>query len=193
MLVIPLFDFLKYLWYNIIKGVIKLKYNSVKTFKDLLSIRKDIGDIVYCEEEKRAYTYTNNHVWEPCTVSGEGLSLSLFDLNAQAIASLPAANEDFLYEMADAIDLFATNTHNTYYMLMCKQQSYYTILHYDSEIVNDFANLGAAVITLAKELGEIKDVYPNENSTNFDIWVKVNNDMWCMHLFPYDAGVVCYG
>lgn len=170
-----------------------MKYNTVKNFKDLLSIRKDIGDIVYCEEEKRAYTYTSNHVWEPCTISGEGLSLSLFDLNAQAIANLPAMSDEALMDIKEQIDIYASTCHNAYYMLMCKEQSYYTILHYIPEIMTDFTSLGEAVITLAKELGEIKDIYPNADNTDFDIWVKVNDDMWCMHLFAYDAGVVYYG
>ena len=170
-----------------------MKYNTVKNFKDLLSIRKDIGDIVYCEEEKRAYTYTDKNVWEPCTISGEGLRVSLFDLNAQAIEQLPAISDEDVEKAKQNILDWSKKVNNEYYMLMCKEQSYYTILKYVLTANPEFTDLADAVITLCKELGELKTIYTNAGNTDFDIWVKVNDDMWCMHLFAYDAGVVYYG
>ena len=170
-----------------------MKYNTVKNFKQLFALpRKEEGDIIYCEEEKRAYTYKDG-VWEPCTISGEGLSLSLYDLNAQAMESLPTASEEFLNEMAEHINTYALDSQNIFFMLMCKEQSYYTVLKHTISPSNEFSTLGEAVITLAKELGEIKDIYLNEDKTDFDIWVKVEDTMWCLHLFAYDIGVVCYG
>jgi len=44
--------------------MIKLKYNTVKNYKQLFALpRKVVGDIIYCEEEKRAYTYTDKNLW----------------------------------------------------------------------------------------------------------------------------------
>ena len=77
-------------------------------------------------------------------------------------------------------------------MLLCKEQSYFTILELHPVFENEFRTLSSAVLTLCRELGNIKNIYEN-TAGDIDIWLQKDEDMWCLHLFAYDMGVVTFG
>ena len=77
-------------------------------------------------------------------------------------------------------------------MLLCKEQSYFTILELHTVFPNEFKCLSSAVLTLCRELGIVKNIYEN-TAGDIDIWLQKDEDIWCLHLFAYDMGVVAFG
>ena len=51
-----------------------------------------------------------------------------------------------------------------------------------------------AVFTIITELGEVYSIELNEDGA-MEIWIKPTGEEspYAFYLFPYDAGVVCYG
>ena len=119
------------------------------------------------------------------------VSMSLFDINAQLISQLPAHDAVQLEEDVLKIDEFDTKTNSNYYMLLCKEASYYTLFTTIGE-PEDEKSFGEIVIECATALGEIHSV-ENIEDNEIELWV-VNgeNETRCLHLFDYARGVVIY-
>lgn len=173
------------------------KVNTVKNYDTLIKgiAKPTEGQCIYCEEEQNYYYYHENE-WRaaPKNSNGQsGLEVGLYDLNAQFISQLPTLDAIALDEAAELINEMHANELNRFYMLLCKEQSYFTALTPDDRFNNEFKTIGEAVITLCSEIGDIKSVYQN-SAGDIDIWMlPEGQEIWCLHLFPYDMGVVHFG
>ena len=169
--------------------------NTVKNLDTLkkmcaLYMNPEEGMIMFCEEENTNYIYHNGE-WTPISENATGLNMTLYDMNAQLISQNPAYTDAKKAKAKELITAYANEYEDAYFMLLCKEQSYYTVFR-ELCADNEFKTIGDAVITICEELGTIHDVYPTTEGT-IDIWVKVAETVWCLHLFPYDAGVIYYG
>lgn len=150
-----------------------------------------IGEKVYLKDIPLVW---DGEQW--CEYNAPKVEMSLYDINEQIIRQLP----DYTKEDEDAakieIDNWSGADQGGYYMLLCKEQSYYTVFKYTSpynEGLVVFQTLGDAVIACVKDVGTIKSVSKQEDNT-YEIWVLDSNDvMWCLHLFNYDNGIVEFG
>lgn len=155
---------------------------------------------MFCEEEQQAYIYQDDGKlegkWWPVDKSvvnaDGGLQVSLFTLNAQLMASMPDYTDEDFIAATELIEKFHARELNRHYMLLCKEQSYFTILELNTDFPNEFNSLSGAVLVLCNELGNIKNIYEN-TAGDIDIWLQKDEDMWCLHLFAYDMGVVTFG
>lgn len=84
-------------------------------------------------------------------------------------------------------------TNNRYYMLLCKEKNYYTLLLRRDIGEPEFSTFGNAVISLINELG-YKIIAIEKDKNHFEIWIKdENEEAFVFMLFPYDKGVVTFG
>lgn len=147
-----------------------------------------LGDIAHATDTEHFYLYTESG-WQDVTNDiGMNLNMSLYDMNKQIIAQLPAL-EDFSEAIA-AIDTFVADTLNTHYMLYGKEISYFTILQ---RCMGYTETVGEAVVDCLKNVGLIKSIDLTANKDAFEIWVMINDNATCLYLFPYDSGIVKVG
>lgn len=157
--------------------------------------RPALGEIVYTTDTQKVYVYTEEG-WQPLgdnvKLEGEGLKMSLYDLNQSIISQLPELTE--LDDKINLINEYKTNTANQYYMLYGKDISYFTLFHCQNPIfTGNYPTLGEEVIDCLKSIGIIKCIDYTENKDAIEIWVDYNDTSVCIYLFPYDNGVInCY-
>ena len=118
--------------------------------------------------------------------------MMLYDLNKQGYSQVPAYAEKDLEGVAKLINTYAENYRAKYYMLLCKEMSYYT-LFVKEFLEPEFEDLGSAVIECLSNVGTVHGSELNDELGSIELWVKTEEDMYCMVLFPYDQGVVTVG
>ena len=164
------------------------EYPNKKALEKITELRTPpVGAIAYCKDSKTYYEYKDYGGWSvKLTNSNSKIEMSIYDMNSQIIAQLPDAD---LEEVKAKIDNYASRTDNGYYMFLCKEQSYFTV--FSRKAIPNYT-LGDAVIECASDLGKIKAIdtsSPNE----IEVWVMFGTKADCIHLFPYDLGIVTFG
>lgn len=112
------------------------------------------------------------------------VELTAYDINKQIIGQLPTLNDEEMIEKKKMIRDFKVQMNNVYYMLLCRELNYYTILvsrATASETMED------VVIECAQVHGEIKAIESVDGA--IEIWVSSPFDTHAMYFFPYDRGV----
>lgn len=134
-------------------------------------------------------TYVYNNGWQPLgdvKVAGEGLKMSLYDLNQNIMEQLPDITE--FDDKITLINEFKELTNNKYYMLYSKDISYFTM--FVIEKYGEMASLGDAVIECLKNLGKVKSIDFTENRDAIEVWVEYDGKIICAYFFPYDNGIL---
>lgn len=149
----------------------------------------DEGDYALVEDEKKVYQYGNGQ-WNLMDVKNS-METNLYDLNATAIAQLPAhSSSDALMADAEVITNFANDEYpeTEHFMLMCKEYSktfYATVIRRMGEMSETF---GEAVVSCLRNVGTIHELSIEKDHMEF--WIKHRSQMYCFLLFPYDFGIV---
>ena len=146
------------------------------------------GDIVYIKTEQK-YRYLHNGVWEEYKTEG-GLNLGLYDLNKSIISQMKPLTQDWIAAKILKLNAFATKHNNMTYMLYGKEISYFTLFCFADSIFPAEDTFGNTVIDCLKSVGIIYSIETTDDETGVEIWLKVNDDMTCLYLFPYDNGIV---
>lgn len=118
-------------------------------------------------------------------------SMNLYDLNKSIIGQLPKKTKEELIELEKVINDYHYKVNSEFYMLLCKDISYYTIFHNDNHSFSTTIEfLGEVVIDCASNVGSIISIDPTENNT-IEIWVKTSEEeVYCMYLFDAKDFVV---
>lgn len=170
-----------------------VKYvGTANDFQSLLLKKESTeGDIAICRDTQKTYQYANGE-WKEFTpkVKGQGLSMSLYELNKTIIDQLPALTNEQLTKYKVEINQFVRDTNNSYYMLLCNELHYYTIFA-TASVLENVQKLGTIIIDLFKESEKII-VSIEKESDHYEIWAKNQTDTNVYMLFPYDKGVIKY-
>ena len=159
-------------------------------YTEKFSSRFTPGEVVTVEDT----TYYWDNEWKELKIEmkdNNGLTMTMYELNEQLMSQMPDHTSFSLAEDVAIIDGFHTRVKSDYYMMLCKEASYFTIfttINPDGE----FHTLGDAAIACAQDLGSIRAVTNIEDS-EIEIWVNAGESMLCLHLFNYAAGVVPFG
>lgn len=126
---------------------------------------------------------------EPGINNDDAPKVSLYEMNQMLIAQMPAYDAEQMERADDIIyDWIYNGNKANYYMLLCKELSYYTVFHSEDNclIANDFiAELWDVLRGMT-----IRDVSVDTNGV-IAIWIDWDDGMpHCFYLFPYDKGVV---
>ena len=120
------------------------------------------------------------------------IEISNYAIHKQLFAQMEPLSEEKLKKKIKILDdWFETNyscKFNEYYMVICKEISYYTVLHLKEEIQLS----GTALVDLLLDRGPIIDITYNDLADAYECWVKENEDgeVHMYYLFTYDWGVV---
>lgn len=144
------------------------------------------GQMSYSPETQKLYKFTDGS-WK--IIEGNaGLNLNLYDLNKQIMSQLPDMTEEQIDNGREIIKKYLQEQENEFYMLLCRDISYYTLFQTSNLITEPAA--ADEVIECAKEIGALKSIDANEANA-IEIWVHpVEQDPMVMYLFSYDSGVI---
>ena len=115
---------------------------------------------------------------------------NLYEANKQLILqNEKPLNHLELIKKHETIEDFFANDIVEYAMLLCHEERDYTIFQ--------LASSSTAAHTATKDFfecctnrGEIYGIDRTENGIAIEIWLKIDNDMCCYYLFPYDEAVI---
>ncbi len=112
------------------------------------------------------------------------VNMSLYEVNKSIMAQKPPMKAN---EAKNAIKEFVDNVKNNYYMMLCKELSYYTLFHMNSLSTEKIEDI---VMEIATDYGVFysADVYED----HVEIWVKmkITGEYHMFMFFPYDMGVI---
>lgn len=119
---------------------------------------------------------------------------TLYDLNKQILSQLSKINIKDLKDKITtlAFDLFENNSNGKYYMLLNNENKDYTLFNFSKksatcgefrEDLLECLNNRGEVISLEK----VKD-----QKCVYEIWLRIEEEMYCYYFFPYDIGVLEY-
>ena len=123
------------------------------------------------------------------------LGMSLYNINKNFMAGQPALSQDELTAGLKVIEnyVFDTYKNSTYFMLLCKELSYYTTFVRDSKsstniLMNEVLN---CLQWIAKDILSIE---LNTTNNTPEIWIRTpEEEIVCMYFFNYDDGVIDFG
>lgn len=153
-------------------------------------IQSTQGEICFVEDEKRYYILTEDG-WSPINIEadGEGVHMSLYELNKNIISQLPVITEEGIDIAASLIEDYRTTTDNKYYAMICREYGYYTMFN-TKETPAELPNLSTGVFECLSNVGEVITINRDESDMAIEIWVRAKDDVFYFILFGYDQGVV---
>ena len=147
------------------------------------------GDVVKVHEEDKFYIYKDKKWTEiKAELKGSEVQMNLYDLNKQIMAQMEPYDIEKWEQAEIDIDNWEKEIQAKYYMLLCKENSYYTVFVDDGY---EFHGLGAAVRECLEFVGDVVGIEITTGKV-IEIWIREMEDSYCMYLFPYDEGVVSF-
>jgi len=134
--------------------------------------------------------------FENAKIKGD-ISMSIYDLNKQIVSQLDGLSKEEKMKLPKDMKDFLASINNTYYMLICKDLSYYTLLKRTGNSIN--GNMLETIRELLRDHGRLITYSFSENKDCIEFWVKVNvpteeepnkRDIFCFLFFGYDAALV---
>lgn len=156
---------------------------SVKNLKTLeaLPSTPEQGEVAYLEETRNFMIY--NEAWKPAQVGEvQALEVSLYDLNKSMILKEGKTLTDV--EIEKVINIYSEDKDDCYYLLLNKELSHYTVF----DIFKNSGFFGQSVVDLINSFGRV--YFAEAKEDRVELWVKVEEEMYCFFLFGYDDGVV---
>lgn len=114
--------------------------------------------------------------------------MSLYELNKNIIMGLPALTN--FNKEKEALTKFHNKENSEYYMLLCKDISYYTIFKNKNDPFVTPNHFAEEVIDCLLTLGEVVSIDLKQEKDGFEIWIKMNGEAYCMYLFNCTLFVV---
>lgn len=116
------------------------------------------------------------------------LELNLYDMNKQIMnGKTPLCNKSIVDEMAGIAAWFSYEVNSRYFMLLCHERRDYTIFHFTSVAKRCYE--GSIELREALEnRGQILNIEYEKDC--YAIWLKIEDESFLYHLFPYDEGVI---
>ena len=118
------------------------------------------------------------------------IQMTAYDLNKQLILSLGPIKDKELNKFRSDFADYVKEIEDKFFMLLCKEQSYYTIFDYTSRNENYlFADILLEVIDA---VGSFYNYNIDEENGGVELWIKPEDkeEVFVYYFFPYDAGVV---
>ena len=116
---------------------------------------------------------------------------NLYDANKQLILKtekplthLELANIQLKFE-----DFFESQV-KQYAMLLCHDQRDFTVFHLDPTSITSPHFAAREALGCCTDRGEVYSIEKTEDNQAYEIWIKIDDDVYCYYLFPYDEAVI---
>ena len=95
-----------------------------------------------------------------------------------------------LREKKANLEAFMRNTDNYYYMLLCRERNDYTIFRTNKTVDGNKYNVNVLIDEVADNRGTIKRIEKSEDGGAIEIWISIDDDVYCYMFFPCDMFVI---
>lgn len=167
-----------------------------KTILDMLPNAPADKEYALVQDEAKMYQYiAEDKEWKPVKIEGDGLSISLYDINKNIFAQLEPMTDEALRQVhAEVFKFLGDNmadANNDYWALICWERKYITIFHHDDKLRFDknSEEISDVFMEIIESLGDVKDV-SNNGKGALEIWITNEEDTYCYLFFNYKNGVV---
>lgn len=118
------------------------------------------------------------------------IQMTSYDLNKQLILSLGPIKDDELDKFKNDFNDYLNNIKDKYFMLLCKELSYYTV--FSAFYAYNLDNFTETLLEIIESIGEFYNYNIDEENGGIEIWIKPEDkeEVFVYYFFPYDAGVV---
>ena len=171
-----------------------IKFTQFPQIQDLHSHVAEIGEIAWVEDVEKYYVATENG-WNQVDMKAmsQGIELTAYDMNKQIMAQLPEITPEQRAEYEKFLDDYHLQTDAVFYMLLCKDISYYTVFESDECDFDMFGypvvKFGQTVLECIDNAGTIVEMHPEDEAV--EIWIKLpEGDAVAMYLFAANHLVV---
>lgn len=120
-----------------------------------------------------------------------------YDLNKQLIRSLDPISQEEIERLQESFKNMCEFNCNQYYMLLCADQSYYTIFKMTRTPQNSITSFYNTLQEIIEEFGTLITFSEAVSSPpSLELWIRPNDqpedkkEVFCYYLFPYDGGIV---
>lgn len=137
------------------------------------------GEVFQDRDSKENFIVLDGR-WKRIVFEDLNPKMKLYDINRQIDTQQKALTDEELTAKTNMINEWSNEYLDTYFMLYCKDTSYFTVLHKNSEVTT---LLGSVIIECLKNIGPTTEIEVIDNA--IEIWC----DNHVMYLFPYDGGV----
>ena len=137
------------------------------------------------------WIYVDDQWMQLCDNKKVDNDMNLYEMNQNMVKKLPVL--DITEKELSLINQLHNIHGNQYYMLLCNDMKYYTILKTSSTwaiMPTMCETLGLTVIDCLKNVGDIKSIDLVPDNSAIEIWLENAEGVYCMYLFPYNEGVV---
>ena len=116
---------------------------------------------------------------------------TLYDANKQImIKQSPMSHPALAAAQRDIEDWFNREI-DCYAMLLCNERRDYTIFHlYENQNPNPCAIAAKECLGCLSDRGKILSIDPIQDDKAWEIWIRIDNEAYCYHLFRYDEAVI---
>lgn len=116
---------------------------------------------------------------------------NLYDANKQLILKheKPLTHVELANMQLKFEDFFETKV-KEYAMLLCHDQRDFTVFHLDSRSITSPHYAAREALGCCTDRGEVYSIEKTEDEQAYEIWIKIDDDVYCYYLFPYDQAVI---
>lgn len=116
--------------------------------------------------------------------------MKLYELNQSGYYSLPKMTKAEIETAKEKIDKFLLDNIGGFFMLLCNELHYYTILYLANINFDTKKEMIDELFQLLQQLGTLKAVEVNDSMVEF--WVSNGDECHMYAFFNYDQGVIKY-
>lgn len=119
------------------------------------------------------------------------LETTLYDMNKQIIDKEKPLTTEQLKEIQEKLETWFNWYLDGYAMLLCRERYDFTIFHlYMKANPNPPKIAAKELIDLLKERGKILSIEKEIDDNKWEIWLKINKEIFAYYLFPCDDWVI---
>lgn len=115
---------------------------------------------------------------------------TLYDLNKGVIQQQPDLTAEQITEKRTLVENFIRETKNKYYMLLCNDRRDFTVF----TLLDGEDKSAKAAFEMVDECliprGIIKDIDKTVDGYAIEIWLSIDDEIYCYYFFPYDNAIV---
>lgn len=157
--------------------------NKINWFKTMIYFLLGFQQIRFAKIKKRL---------EKTKMSDISLG-TLYDVNKNLVEKHEVELTDgVINSKKEIVKNFIMKTENAHYMLLCKEQSDYTIFRRynmeDAEKAMEISNI--LIDECLKNRGEIRGIDLTKDRDAIEIWLMIEDHAYCYYFFPYDTAVI---
>ena len=120
------------------------------------------------------------------------LGTTLYEMNKQVIKQTEKVlTKAQLNDIKDKLETWFNWYNDSYAMLLCRERYDFTVFHlYSKNNANPPKIAAQELIELLKERGKILSIEKEIDDNKWEIWLKIDKEVFAYYLFPCDDWVI---